>query len=503
MSSPADAEGDRDHSRTPRRVAVIGAGISGLAAAFRLRELEPETDIVVLDRRHQPGGVLETSHRDGFCLEHGADNFITNVPWAVDLCERLGIAGDLMETDAARRRTFVVHRGRLEPVPDGFMLLAPARLGPLLRTRLLSPWGKLRLAAEYFMPRRAVGGGDESLASFARRRLGREVFERIVQPLVAGIYTADAEQLSLRATLARFMDMEREHRSLIRAARRESRESESAKNSSGARYGLFTTPRGGLQAMIAALVDQLPAKSLQLSRSVSKISREGDARWRVTHVADDDTNGTAESFDCDAVIVTTPAPVAATLLEAVDAQLAEGLRTIPYAGSVVVLAGYRREQITHPLDGFGFVVPEREGRDILACSFSSVKYPGRAPEGCELLRVFLGGAGRPEFVEMDEAKIRQVVDRELGELLGVRGEPVVWQVARYPGSMPQYHLGHLDRVGDIERRVAEIKQLELAGNAYHGVGIPNCIRSGELAAERLLGRAESRQTSAAVRSVAT
>jgi oxygen-dependent protoporphyrinogen oxidase len=358
------------------------------------------------------------------------------------------------------------------------MLLAPARLWPLVTTPLLSPWGKLRLLAEYFVPRRS-GGGDESLASFARRRLGREAFERIVQPLVGGIYTADPEKLSLHATLPRFVEMERRYGSLIRGASAGGTNAASGNSESGARYGLFVAPRDGLSSLVDAIAARLPAGSVHLKSPVARITASDDGRWTVTLA------GESLPIACDAVIVATGAPQAAAMLRDLDSRLAVDLGRIEYAGTSIVSLAYRREQIAHPLDGFGFVVPAIEKRRILAGSFASVKFAGRAPEGTVLVRVFIGGACQRELADLPDDVLRTIATEELRDLLGTTGEPQLALVARWPRSMPQYHVGHAALVDAIDRRVSRWPGLALAGNAYHGVGIPNCIHSGETAAEHV------------------
>jgi oxygen-dependent protoporphyrinogen oxidase len=490
-------------SPSPRRIAVIGGGIAGLAAAHRLLELEPTVELTLFEAGDRLGGSLWTERRDGFLVEQGADSFITNVPWGVDLCRRLGLADKLIGTNPRGRQAFVVRRGRLVPIPDGFMLMAPSRVWPVLTTPILSPLGKLRLACEYFVPRRN-GGEDESLASFARRRLGRETFERLVQPLVAGIYTADPEKLSLAATLPRFQEMEREYGGLIRASRKKApaAETESLNGpSSGARYGLFVTPRDGLSSITSAIAARLPSSAVRLQSRITSLTRSDDG-WRLNIDASNsadrneaDARESLSQLEFDAVIVAVAAPIAARLLEDVDANLAAELAAIEYAGAVVVSMAFDRQLIRHPLDGFGFVVPAVEGRRILSASFSSEKFPGRAPEGKVLIRTFVGGACQRELVDLDHVDLEQLVHAELSDLLGITGQPLWTTIARWSQSMPQYHLGHLDRVGRIENLVSSIPGLELAGNAYRGVGIPHVIHSGEQAAERLLmWGAKDRQT---------
>ena len=469
-------------SDSSRRVAVVGGGISGLAAAHRLLELNPQAQVTLFEAGPRLGGVLYTEHDDGFLLEHSADNFITTSPWAVALCQRIGFADELIKTNEADRRALVVCRGRLERVPEGFLLLAPRQLWPLVASPVLSLRGKLRLLAEYFVPRLRETG-DESLASFARRRLGREAYERLVQPLVGGIYTADAEKLSIQATLTRFVDMEREHGSLIRALRRQRQTvGRDAQDASGARYSMFVAPRRGLSSLVEALAARLPSNTVRLNAPITSIERLPNGQWALRAGAPPEAPNLF-----NAVIVATPAHRAARLLGSIDAELAAELASIPYAGCAIALVGYRREQVRHPLDGFGFVAPEIERRRILACSFSSNKFPDRAPPGQVLLRVFVGGARQPELMELDDDAMRRLVTEELADLLGISGSPTRFELCRWTEAMPQYHLGHRELVDRIEARAAGIAGLALAGNAYRGVGIPDCIHSGELAAERIAG----------------
>jgi len=420
--------------------------------------------------------VLQTERRDGWLIERSADMFTTREPWALDLCRRIGIAEDLIETDARYRRAFVVRRGQLAPVPEGFTLMSPAKIGPILTTPILSPLGKLRLAWEYFTPPRR-DDSDESLQSFVVRRFGREAFERLIQPLIGGIYTADPAKLSMQATLPQFVEMERRQGSLIRGMRVQG-PGFRIQQASGARYGQFVTPRDGMQRLVEAIAERLPQVSVRLHSTVERIER--GENWKVV-VRD---RSTPEAFD--ELIVAAPGAVTSRLLAAVDAQLAALIGRIENAGCSVAIVGVRREQIAHPLDGFGFVVPAIENRRIIAASMASVKFAGRAPEGNVLLRVFVGGALQSELGELPDDDIRSLVLEELRELIGLTGEPELFEVARWKEMMPQYHVGHLDLMRQIEERAAAIPHFALAGNAYRGVGIPFCIKSGEEAAERIV-----------------
>ena len=472
------------------RVAVIGGGISGLAAALRLVEQGPQCALTLLERASRLGGVLQTVHESGFQVEQSADNFITTVPWGVELCRRLGLAEELIQTNPAHRHTYVVRRGRLCKLPEGFLMMAPTRLWPMAVTPILSPVGKLRAVCEYFIPARC-GAADESVAAFVRRRLGSEVFERLVEPLVSAVYAADMERLSLQATLPQFREMELEHGSLIRAMRVRRRQRATTGDragaaDSGARYSLFVTPRKGLSSMVEAIASRLPQHGVRLEAAVERLELGPDGRWilagpSVPHDVSQQT--------FDAVILATSATVAGRLMATVDEELGRLLAGIEHSGTAIVSAGYRREQVTHPLDGMGVVIPAVEKSPLLAVSFSSQKYPHRAPAGHVLLRAFVGGARRTDLAEMPDAQLCPLVLGELGRLLGIRGEPVYVRTAHWPGSMPQYHVGHQARVAQIKARVAALPGLALAGNYLQGVGIPHCIRSGQQAAEYVLGQA--------------
>jgi oxygen-dependent protoporphyrinogen oxidase len=494
----------------PRRIAVIGAGIAGLAAAHRLVELDPSSEITLFEASDRLGGVISTVHRDGFQVERSSDNFITTIPWGVNLCKRLGLAEQLIQTNPAYRRTFVVHAGRLYRLPEGFLMMAPTRMWPLAVTPLLSPLGKLRAAMEYFIPRRK-DPTDESMASFVRRRLGSEVFDRLVEPLVSAVYAADMEKLSLLATLPRFREMEAQYGSLIRAMRCQKKLNRQTASESGARYSMFVTLRGGLKSLVDALASRLPAGSVRLSTPVVDLKRV-ENRWRVLTVHDYSppiANALLERVEnrwpmltnsphldplpkgegtneFDAVIIAAPSPVASKLLSTVDATLSSDLAKITHEGTAIVSLGYDVRQVGHPLDGMGAVVPAVERSPILAISFSSRKYAHRASESKTLLRVFVGGARHPELAEMPDCQLLPLVRRHTEKLLHIQGEPVFCDIAHWPGTMPQYHVGHKDLVARIEARASSHPNLQLAGNAYHGVGIPDCIHGGELAAERIL-----------------
>ena len=457
------------------RIVIVGGGISGLAAAHRVNELKPSAHVTLLEASGRLGGAIQTEHRDGFLLERGPDSFISEKPHALALAKRLGIESQIIQTNEEFRRSFIVRDGRLRPVPDGFQLMAPSRLWPFLTSDIFSLAGKARMAADLFLPRKSTNGtNDESLASFVRRRLGEEALARMAQPMVGGIYTADPETLSLRATLPRFLEMEQQHRSLILAMLKQSRVQKAG--TSGARYSLFLSFDLGMQVLVDA-VTRIHA-DIRLSSRVKTLELNG-AQWRIT-------TDTEEQFQADAVCLAVPAYIAASLLAGTHERLAEKLRQIKYASTATINFGYRRAAIAHPLNGFGFVVPLIEKRSLIACTFSSVKFSGRAPDDRVLLRAFAGGALQPEIFALDEDEMAVRVEADLRQLLGISEEPLFVEVAKWERSMPQYEVGHLDRVSEIEKLASELPGMGLAGNAYRGAGIPDCIRSGEAAAEQLM-----------------
>lgn len=469
----------------PRRIAVIGGGIAGLAAAHRIFEIAPQCQVTLFEAGPRLGGVISTLHEDGFQIEQSADNFITTTPWGLNLCKRLGLDGQLVQTNPNCRRTFVVRRGRLYRLPDGFLMMAPTRMWPLAVTPILGPIGKLRAAMEYFIPPR-TDSGDESMAGFVRRRLGSEVFDRLVEPLVSAVYAADMEKLSVLATLSRFREMELQHGSLIRAMRRQIKNRSRATSESGARYSMFVTLEDGLSSLIDAMAARLPTDTVKLNAPVTQLQRCND-QWQIRVETSKPQTPISNPHLCDAVILAAPSHVAARLLEPTHASLAADLASIEHSGTAILSLGYKRDQIGHPLDGMGMVVPRIENSSILACSFSSRKYPHRAPDGLELLRVFVGGARHPGLAEMEDDKLRLLVTKEMSRLLRIEGEPCYCNAAHWPGTMPQYHVGHGELVARIESQVAALPHLALAGNAYHGVGLPDCIHGGEQAAEQMLG----------------
>ena len=466
-------------SHNSKRAIVIGGGITGLAACYRLQreaaQRNIQIDVTLLEATGRAGGVIRTEHRDGFLIEHGPDAFISTKPAAKALCEELGIADQFVGTNPKVRQSFVTRNGTLHPVPEGFYMMAPGSLKPFLKTPLFSWHGKLRMAMDLFIPRRERDI-DEAVAHFVRRRLGTEAFTRIAQPMIGGIYTSDAENLSLKSTFPRFLEMEKTHGSIIKALRAQKKQAaETSQDTSGARYSLFLSFKSGMQTLVDTLVEAV-SSSIRLNARVEQIQEDIDGiGWQVLL-------DTGETLNSELLCIALPAIQTGALIQNVSSALATKLSTIPYASSATINLAFRRPDITHPLDGMGFVVPATENLSIIGCSFSSIKFENRAPEEHVLLRAFIG----EPTSKRAEADLMQLCQTDLTPLLGIKEAPRFTTVNKHTQAMAQYQVGHQEVVNDIERLTSKLQGLALAGNGYHGIGIPDCIRSGEAAAISLL-----------------
>lgn len=455
-----------------RRFAVIGGGISGLVAARRLVQKFPQAKVKLYESASRVGGVLYTVQYGDFLVEHSADMMATNPPHAINLVKELGLEQDLMPTNAAERKAFVAFQGKLHRVPEGFSLMAPTKLWPIFTNRLLTWRGKWRLMREAKVARR-TDTSDESLEDFAIRRFGQEAYERLIQPLVSGIYTADPKKLSMQATsLSRFVAMEQQYGSLAAAMMSpKARKTEKSDNeASGARYGMFVGLKNGAQSLIDALERSLPSDTIQRANEVTKLQRDDSKSvWVVS------TQTGVEEFDD--VIVTVPAKQAASIVRTVDQDLHDSLARIEHASVAVVVLGFRPEAISKLPEGFGLVVPIVEKSDVIAISFSSNKFPGRVPAGGLLTRTFFGGALRPEMMNKSDAELIRLARKELQKWNGLTAEPSLSQVVRWNQIMPQYHVGHLELVKKIKDRVAAIPNFYLIGKGLEGVGIPDVVHA--------------------------
>lgn len=468
------------------RVVVIGGGVSGLAAAHKLVTARPDLEVTVLEASSRVGGVQSTEITDdGYLIERGADSFITDKPWALALAHQLGLHDEIISTNTANRGSYVVAQGRLQRVPDGYSLMAPTRLWPFLKSPIFSWRGKARVALELALPR-GKANDDESLASFVERRFGREAFERLAQPMVAGIYGADPFRLSLRATMPRFLDAEKETRSVILNLRAKEKKAKK-EHAGGARYALFVSFRKGMQTLPDALQRALGDR-VRLNVSARGLVKHANETYEL-RLSD------GSVIEADAVICALPASASAPLVENVDPRLSTLLGEIEFGSAAAVTFAFRTMDVPQPLDAFGFVVPAAEKRECLASTWASVKFEGRAPKGMCLLRVFLGGHSGKELLKRDDDELIAAAKRELRALMGISASPHLTRVRRWPDAMPQYFVGHLDRVRAIERALAAHSSLALAGNSLYGVGVPDAVHSGQNAAERVLNALSSKPVS--------
>jgi oxygen-dependent protoporphyrinogen oxidase len=489
------------------RIAIIGGGIAGLAAAFELekaRSAGADLEYSLFEASERLGGSLASEIVGGAVLECGPDSFLTEKPAAAELCRELGLEGELIPSNDSSRKTYILIRNRLVALPDGLMFLVPTKLLPTAFTRLFSFSTKVRMALELLHPprkNRHSSTADESVAALVKRHYGAEVVDRLADPLLAGIYGGDATQLSARTVLPRLVEMESQHGSLTRgmlAAHRQMRrhaKQRGAGGRPGAQSGqkpLFTALRGGMQQLVDAIAQRLPTGSACVSTPVAAIERDSDG-WRV------DAGGFIRLFD--ALIVAAPAWAAGELLSPVNAALGAELSAIPYSSSITVNLVYDQAQLGPLPAGFGFLVPRSEGRAMLACTFVHRKFLGRTPPGQAVFRAFLGGMNQEALFAEPDAALVALVRRELREILGEAvfgkaGEPLHAQVSRWRRAMAQYAVGHKERMERIRSRVAELPGLHLVGNAYDGIGVPDCIRLGRQAARAL---ADAATTSARTR----
>ena len=458
------------------KTVIVGGGIAGLATAFYLQEFG-SSNYTLIECSPTCGGKITSTSRDGFLIEGGPDSFITQKPAALNLCKRLGLGDQLVGSNTGKQATtYVWSGGRLHPMPEGMMLMAPTMVLPFLRSSLISWPGKIRMGMELFIPK-LNSTQDESLASFVRRRLGTEALNKIAGPLMGGIHAADPEKLSLSSTFPMFQDMEKKHGSLLRGMMK--RPKRGTANSSKP-TPMFMTLRGGLQQLSDALVAQLPAHTVRSGCTVLNV-RPHEAQYQVL-LSD------GSSILADHIVFATPSYVTADLVQQTDPTLASRLRAIRYVSTATVSLAFRRADIAHPMQGAGFIVPKSEGRNITACSWSSAKFPHRAPDDSVLLRVFIGGALAEDLAEQDEPALIELARNELRTIMGITAAPILAKAYRWNKANPQYDLGHGSRITEIEQSLTDFPGLYLAGAAYRGAGLPDCIQSGIIAARSIAER---------------
>jgi oxygen-dependent protoporphyrinogen oxidase len=455
------------------RIAIIGGGISGLSAAFTLQQ-SSTADYTLYESSPHLGGVLRTEHIDGCIVEAGPDSFITEKPWAADLCRTLGLVDQLIGSNDADRKTYILVHGRLIPMPDGLMFLVPTKILPTGFSPLFSWSTKLRMAQEMFRPPHAANG-DESVASLVERHYGAEMVDRLADPLLSGVYGGEAANLSVRAVLPRFAEMERTHGSLGRAMLAARKKMPRPANKPAP--PLFTSLKNGMQQLVETLILCINQKSVLTNTQVQSVQREANG-WTIS--------AGLKSDHFDAVILAVPSRVAAQLLAITSPELSAELAAVGYSSSITVGLGYDRDVRRKLPPGFGFLVPRSENKRLLAATFVHNKFPHRAPDDRALLRCFFAGSNAENIWQLSDETIINIVREELQQIVGLRAAPLFARVYKWKSAMAQYGVGHLERLERIESLRKQLPGLALAGNGYRGIGVPDCIRSGQQAAKELL-----------------
>ena len=461
-----------------KKIIIIGGGIAGLATAYRIqRKISEGADLecVLLEGSDRFGGKISTEKSDGFVIERGPDSFISQKPAAIQLCKQLGLEDRLTGTNPNSPNTFVYTGGKLMTMPDGLSLMIPTKFLPFALTPLFSLPGKIRMALDLLIPRKE-GDSDESLASFVRRRMGEEALSKMAEPMLAGIYASDPEKMSIGSTFPMFVETERKYRSLIigMLARKKAMLMNSSKHPTTS-YSLFMTLKDGLGEMVDAVIKKSPNVQFKSGAKVAALEKKEDG-WHAK---------LEDGWECqaDAIILATPAAITSKILYPIAPDSAELLNRIHYVTTATVTLGYKKEGFSHSLDGFGFVVPKAEGCSILACTWTSSKFPHRAPEGHVMLRCYLGGAIQEEIAEKDSETLEKLVRDDLQKIMGIKETPVFCKVFQNHKSNVQYHVNHSERIDAIMENLKNFPGLFLTGSAYHGIGIPDCIQDGNQTAE--------------------
>jgi len=444
------------------RTIIIGGGISGLSAAYYLSKAGIRPTII--EKSPRLGGVISTDVMNGCVIEGGPDSFMAAKPWAMELIKEVGLGDEVIGSNDHLRVTYILKKGKLVPLPDGLMMMVPTKILPLVKTGLLS-WGcKIRMGLEFF--RRPAGKQpDRSVHDFLMDHYGAEAIDYLAEPLLAGVYGGDPKQMSVNSVLARFVELEMKYGSLSRGVLAAPKP-----KGSGTGGSLFRTLKNGM----GDLVDKLRPSADVVNGTVEALERTGSGyRLRI------DGGWT----DADQVIIATPSYCAAKLIQPWQARLAGLLEQVPYTSSVTLAMGYKKSTFDHPLNGFGFLVPKRERNHLTACTWVNNKFNHRAPDDVVLLRCFMGG---DVINETDDALIRIARD-ELRRIMGLQAQPFFYRISRWPSSMAQFTVGHEQRLAEIDALTSELPGLQLIGNAYKGIGLPDCVRMGKEAAGKVVG----------------
>lgn len=471
----------------PRTVAIVGGGISGLATAFALQEQAAKTGLpihcTILESESSWGGKIVTHRVGELVTEAGPDSFLSQKQAGLDLCQKLGLADQLINTNETSKKACVLYKGRLHELPEGLLSFVPKQLGTFLHSGLLSWIGLARMGLEFAVPPGSPGD-DESLADFLRRRFGAQAFERLLEPLMSGIYAGDAEQMSLRATFPRFFDLEQHHGSVVRGMM-DAKKTALPVSSSHPRRTMFISLKNGLGDLVTALTQRLTQQGVELRLGCRvealRVRSHELGRWMYDLILDD-----GSALSVESVILATPAYVSADLLRPLTPIAGGLLDMIPYTSTATIAMAFPARAVPEAIDGFGFIVPRIEQRDLIAATWTSRKWPHRAPADQLLARCYVGGVGREDILQLDDKALTAKVRAELGDICGIRAEPSYTEVNRWWKGMPQYTLGHLDRLAQLEAALSRYPGLFFTGAGYHGVGIPDCIRDGSTTAEQVV-----------------
>lgn len=474
-----------------KRIVIIGSGVTGLAAGYALKEKvegDRNVEVLVLEKADRAGGQIKTVLEEGYVLEGGPDCFISEKPWAFEFASKVGLDDQLVSTVSATGGTYIVKKGQLIRMPEGVMMMIPTKFKPFIKTKLISWPGKIRAAMDVFIPRRKNLDEDEALSSFVRRRLGREILDVLAEPLIGGIHASDPDTMSLTSTFPRFLKMEKDDRSLIMAMLKSKRKMAKMMKDKPApdpseppkkHWTMFVSFKDGMQTLTDALAAALGRDVLKLKTEVQKIDKTSLAGGKTAYKLH--VKGIGE-IDADAVVLTTLSYASAPLVESFDSVLAGALSEINSVSSATVCLAYKEEDIPRPLDANGFLVPRVENRNLMASTWTTSKWPNRAPDGYVLLRAFVGGAFNQEMVDKSDKEMLDLIKADLKDIMGITAEPVKTRIFRWKKSMPQYTIGHPERIKTINDQLASHDGLFVAGASYKGVGIPDCMNNGRNAA---------------------
>jgi oxygen-dependent protoporphyrinogen oxidase len=468
-------------------VVIVGGGISGLATAFALQEQASAAGLTihctVLESSSSWGGKIVTHRVGDLVTEAGPDSFLSQKPAGLELCAKLGLSDQLINTNETGKKAFVLHDSRLHELPEGLVSFVPNQLSPFVRSGLLSWTGLLRMGLDVVVPR-GHSEGDQSVASFFRRRLGPQVFERVLEPLLAGIYAGDADQMSLKATFPRFLEVEQQYGSIIRGMIANKKKTSWA-GADSPRRTMFVSLKNGLGELVAALTTRLTQQGAELRLGCRvdalRVRSHQLGRWIYAVILSD-----GSALSAEGLVLATPAYVSAELVRPLTPIAGGLLEMIPYASTATISMAFPAVAVAGAVEGFGFIVPRIEGRDLIAATWSSLKWPHRAPADQVLVRCYVGGVGREGILQLDDDQLIARVRAELAAVCRLKATPTYVEVNRWWKAMPQYTLGHLERLSQLDAALRRYGGLVLAGAGYRGVGIPDCIHDGAVAAGRVI-----------------